>query len=208
MVKETEKKTVKAAAKKPIKKKEPKKKVAPILEAAPETVVEAAVPTVAPQVQAQAQAQAQVSEPAVQHAPKPKNKPAIPQGALYSATGRRKTSIARVKLSPGNGEILINRRPLMVYLANRDVLGILVKKPLVITDTLTKYDVFAKVEGGGVASQAGAISHGIARALLTVSPDFRGKLKSEGLLTRDPRMKERKKYGRKKARKRFQYSKR
>jgi len=206
MAKETEKKIAKASAKKPVKKKEPKKRAAPLPEAAPqEPVVEALQPTI---THVPEPAQAPVLQPTVHHAPKPKNKPAIPQGAIFSATGRRKTSIARVKLSQGKGDILINRRPLMNYMANRDVLGIMVKKPLVITDTLSKYDVFAKVEGGGVASQAGALSHGIARALLLVSPDFRGKLKKEGLLTRDPRMKERKKYGRKKARKRFQYSKR
>ncbi|MGD9580067.1 MAG: 30S ribosomal protein S9 [Vampirovibrionia bacterium] len=122
--------------------------------------------------------------------------------------GRRKTSVALVKLVPGKGNIYVNSRKLTNYIGERSSLEILVKKPLVLTDTESKYDVKVTVRGGGVSSQAGAIRHGIARALTKVDTEFRGILKPAGLLTRDPRVKERKKYGRKRARKRFQFSKR
>ncbi|MFA4858733.1 MAG: 30S ribosomal protein S9 [Candidatus Margulisiibacteriota bacterium] len=131
-----------------------------------------------------------------------------PEGVFYYGTGRRKTAIARVWLRPGQGKFSINGRDLPDYAAGRFVLEVAARRPLIVTNTQSAYDVFAKILGGGVASQIGALSHGIARALLTLNPDFRKKLKVEGLLTRDPRAKERKKYGRKRARKRFQYSKR
>jgi len=127
---------------------------------------------------------------------------------FYCGTGRRKTSIAKVRLYQGTGTFMINGRTLDGYIGGRKLLEIIAKKPLEITDNLSKFDVNVNVSGGGVASQTEAIRHGIARALLQVNPDLKSPLKKEGLLTRDPRMKERKKYGRKRARKRFQYSKR
>ncbi|OCL27806.1 30S ribosomal protein S9 [Orenia metallireducens] len=125
----------------------------------------------------------------------------------YLGTGRRKNSVARVRLLPGDGKIIINNMPLSEYFG-RDVLEQVVKQPLEATETLGEFDVVVSVEGGGTSGQAGAIRHGIARALLETEGDYRGTLKKAGYLTRDPRMKERKKYGRKKARKKPQFSKR
>ncbi|GBE05081.1 MAG TPA: 30S ribosomal protein S9 [Nitrospirae bacterium] len=125
----------------------------------------------------------------------------------YGGTGRRKSSIARVILKPGKGEINVNKKPLNKYFPS-ETLKMIVKQPLDTVAVTGKYDVFVKVHGGGMTGQAGAIRHGIARALLQLNSDFREKLKKEGLLTRDPRVKERKKYGQKGARKRFQFSKR
>ena len=125
----------------------------------------------------------------------------------YYGTGRRKSSVARVRLVPGNGKITINGRTIDEYFG-LDTLKLIVRQPLELTKTTDKFDVIAKVEGGGFTGQAGAIRHGIARALLTVDPDFRPALKAAGLLTRDPRMVERKKPGLKKARKASQFSKR
>ncbi|QQY79381.1 small subunit ribosomal protein S9 [Keratinibaculum paraultunense] len=125
----------------------------------------------------------------------------------YIGTGRRKTSVARVRLLPGSGKITINKRDIDDYF-DFDTLKVLVREPLEITDTLDKYDVFVNVYGGGFTGQAGAIRHGIARALLEADEELRPVLKKAGLLTRDPRMKERKKYGLKKARKAPQFSKR
>lgn len=125
----------------------------------------------------------------------------------YEGTGRRKSSIARVVLKPGTGEININKKTLNTYFPS-DTLKMIVKQPLDTVAVTGKYDIFVKVHGGGINGQAGAIRHGIARALVHLNSDFRGKLKKEGLLTRDPRAKERKKYGQKGARKRFQFSKR
>ncbi|CAN7595455.1 30S ribosomal protein S9 [Rossellomorea sp. SC111] len=125
----------------------------------------------------------------------------------YYGTGRRKSSVARVRLVPGNGNIVINDREVEVYIpfaALREV----IKQPLVATETLGNYDVLVNVNGGGYAGQAGAIRHGIARALLQADPEYRGSLKRAGLLTRDSRMKERKKYGLKGARRAPQFSKR
>ncbi len=122
-------------------------------------------------------------------------------------TGRRKSSIARVWLVPGKGSIKINKRTLDTYFG-RESLSIVVEKPLELVNKKNELDVFAKVEGGGITGQAGAIQHGIARALLQYDPTLRLILKKEGLLTRDARMKERKKYGQKGARARFQFSKR
>ena len=125
----------------------------------------------------------------------------------YYGTGRRKTSVARVRLVPGEGKIIVNKRPLDEYFGLK-TLELIVTQPLNITDTVGKYDVLAKVEGGGVSGQAGAVRHGIARALLKIDGEFRLPLKKAGLLTRDPREKERRKYGLKKARKASQFSKR
>ncbi len=122
-------------------------------------------------------------------------------------TGRRKSSIARVWLIPGKGSIKINKRTLDDYFG-RESLSNIVEKPLGLVNKKNELDVFAKVEGGGFTGQAGAIQHGIARALLQYDPTLRAILKKEGLLTRDARMKERKKYGQKGARARFQFSKR
>ena len=125
----------------------------------------------------------------------------------YDATGRRKSSVARVRLVPGEGNIIINDRELTKYFGLK-TLELIIKQPLEATETVGKYDVLANVVGGGISGQAGAIRHGIARALLKVDADFRPLLKKAGLLTRDPREKERRKYGLKKARKASQFSKR
>lgn len=125
----------------------------------------------------------------------------------YYATGKRKTSIARVWLTPGEGKITINKRSIDDYL-KRETAKMIIRQPLELTETLGKYDIFVNVQGGGISGQAGAIKHGISRALLEVNPDFRPLLKKSGFLTRDSRVKERKKYGQPGARKRFQYSKR
>ena len=125
----------------------------------------------------------------------------------YYGTGRRKSSVARVYLVPGTGKITINKRDIDEYLG-LETLKVVVRQPLVATDSTDKFDVLVNVKGGGFTGQAGAIRHGIARALLQVDPDFRPILKSAGYLTRDPRMKERKKYGLKAARRAPQFSKR
>ncbi|MBX6394227.1 MAG: 30S ribosomal protein S9 [Alicyclobacillaceae bacterium] len=125
----------------------------------------------------------------------------------YWGTGRRKESVARVRLLPGDGRIIVNKRPIEEYFG-LETLRIYVKQPLALTDNLNRYDVYANVRGGGFSGQAGAIRHGIARALLKADPDLRSVLKKAGMLTRDPRMKERKKYGLKKARRAPQFSKR
>ncbi|MFA6356141.1 MAG: 30S ribosomal protein S9 [Candidatus Omnitrophota bacterium] len=122
-------------------------------------------------------------------------------------TGRRKESTARVTLKPGSGQILVNKRALDDYFP-RETLRMVLREPLEATQTGAKYDIVVNVEGGGVSSQAGAVRLGIARALLKVDSSFRPALRGRGLLTRDPRMKERKKYGQKGARKRFQWTKR
>ncbi|ABN53003.1 MAG TPA: 30S ribosomal protein S9 [Hungateiclostridium thermocellum] len=125
----------------------------------------------------------------------------------YYGTGRRKKSVARVRLVPGDGKIIINERELDDYFG-LETLKTIVKQPLVLTDTLGKFDVLCKVAGGGYTGQAGAIRHGISRALLKFDEELRPALKKAGFLTRDPRMKERKKYGLKKARRAPQFSKR
>lgn len=126
---------------------------------------------------------------------------------VFSAVGRRKTSVARVRLTPGAGEITVNKKPVGEFFS-RETLRSIVKQPLELTSTAGKYSVTANVDGGGESGQAGAVRHGIARALCLVDASHRGVLKKAGLMTRDPRMKERKKYGQKGARKRFQFSKR
>ncbi len=125
----------------------------------------------------------------------------------YNATGRRKTSIAQVNLLPGNGQITVNKKSLDSYFP-RETLRMMIRQPFELTGMTGKYNVTAKVEGGGPTGQAGALRHGISRALISIDNDFKLKLKKEGFLTRDPREKERKKYGQKGARKRFQFSKR
>ncbi|MDF2949796.1 MAG: ribosomal protein [Sedimentibacter sp.] len=127
--------------------------------------------------------------------------------AQYRGTGRRKEAIARVRLVPGTGKIVINKRNLEDYI-KYETLRVLVREPLMITDTMGQYDVLVSVQGGGYTGQAGAIRHGISRALLQVDSELRPILKKAGFLTRDPRMKERKKYGLKKARRASQFSKR
>ncbi len=128
-------------------------------------------------------------------------------GVRYYGTGRRKESIARVYLVPGNGTITINKRDIDNYFG-LETLKLITKQPLVLTDTLSKFDVKVNVHGGGTTGQAGAIRHGISRALLQADGELRGSLKKAGFLTRDPRMKERKKYGLKGARRAPQFSKR
>ena len=124
------------------------------------------------------------------------------------ATGRRKTSIAVVKLVKGKGRIFVNGKTLKDYIGNRPAVEMMLYRPLVLTENQEKYDVRVKTVGGGVVSQCCPIRHGIASALVKSNEEYRSVLRSEGMLTRDPRVKERKKYGRKRARKRFQFSKR
>ena len=124
------------------------------------------------------------------------------------ATGRRKTAIAVVKLVKGKGRVFVNGKTFSEYFGNRAALEMMVFRPLALTDNQENFDVRVKAVGGGVTSQAGAIKHAISRALLKYNEEYKTVLKSEGLLTRDARVKERKKYGRKRARKRFQFSKR
>jgi small subunit ribosomal protein S9 len=125
----------------------------------------------------------------------------------YYATGRRKTASARVYLRPGAGSVKVNGRPIDTYFPN-EVLKMVIKQPLMLTETTERFDIVVTVAGGGSAGQAGAIRHGISRALLQFNAELRDRLKTAGLLTRDPRKKERKKYGQKGARARFQFSKR
>ncbi|MEJ2428729.1 MAG: 30S ribosomal protein S9 [Deltaproteobacteria bacterium] len=125
----------------------------------------------------------------------------------HYATGKRKTAVARVWLTPGDGNITINKRHIDEYL-KRETAKMVIRQPLELTETLGKYDIYVNVRGGGISGQAGAIKHGISKALLEANPDFRPLLKKAGFLTRDSRVKERKKYGQPGARKRFQYSKR
>ena len=125
----------------------------------------------------------------------------------FYGTGRRKTAVARVYLRPGTGVIKVNKRDFETYFPNR-VLKMVIRQPLAITETSDKFDIVVNVAGGGMTGQAGAIRHGLSRALLEFNPELRPKLKSAGFLTRDAREVERKKYGQPKARRRFQFSKR
>ena len=125
----------------------------------------------------------------------------------FGGTGRRKTAVARVRLATGSGKVVVNGRPLENYFLTETLRGV-VLQPLNVTETSARFDIQVNVKGGGPAGQAGAVRHGIARALIEADANFRPTLKSNGLLTRDPRMRERKKYGQPGARKRFQYSKR
>jgi small subunit ribosomal protein S9 len=129
------------------------------------------------------------------------------QENIYYATGRRKKAVARTWLKPGTGNVTINKRPAGNYFSVKSLMDIMLE-PLALTDNLSKYDVIATVKGGGSTGQAGAIRHGITRALILVDPDLRTTLKKAGFVRRDSRVKERKKYGQKGARARFQFSKR
>ena len=126
---------------------------------------------------------------------------------VYLATGRRKNAIARVRMTPGSGKITINDKDILSY-SKRETLKMDIEQPLELTESLDKFDITARVHGGGLSGQAGAVRLGISRALIQYSEDFRPSLRQGGFLTRDPREKERKKYGLAKARKRFQFSKR
>ena len=126
----------------------------------------------------------------------------------YYGTGRRKHSVARVRLVPGEGNIICNGRDFDTYFGNQETLRLIIKQPLVETGTQSQYDIVVNVHGGGYTGQAGAIRHGVSRALLQADPEFRAVLKRAGFLTRDARMKERKKYGLKAARRAPQFSKR
>ena len=125
----------------------------------------------------------------------------------YYGTGRRKTASARVYLRPGNGQIMVNRKAFETYFPN-ETLRMIIRQPLQLTESASKFDILVNVRGGGPAGQAGAVRHGITRALMEFNVELRPALKHAGLVTRDPRQKERKKYGQKGARKRFQFSKR
>ena len=125
----------------------------------------------------------------------------------FYGTGKRKPSVARVWMRPGNGQMTVNKKPVEQYLV-RESDRLLTMEPLKITDMADKFDIYVNVKGGGISGQAGAIRHGISRALILADPKLRDSVKKEGFLTRDSRMKERKKYGQPGARKRFQYSKR
>lgn len=129
------------------------------------------------------------------------------ENAVYAGTGRRKNAVARVRLKPGTGTYTINGRPIDDYFG-RKILHAYIEAPFKVTGTMGRFDVIAKIQGGGTSGQAGALRHGIARALLEAGEEYRAELKRAGLLRRDPRMVERKKYGLKKARKRPQFSKR
>src|SRR3989338_2882018 len=133
--------------------------------------------------------------------------PAAPQGPTFVTVGRRKEAVARVRMIPGTGVMLINHRPYEEYFP-REAWRLAVRQPLLLTHQLGKWDVRASIAGGGLTGQAGAVRLGLARALVQVDPALRSVLRGAGLLTRDPRMKERKKYGQKGARKRFQWTKR
>ena len=125
----------------------------------------------------------------------------------YYGTGKRKRAVARVYLRPGNGEVTVNDMAFDAYFPN-EMLKMLIRQPLALTETADKFDVYVRVSGGGIAGQSGAIRHGLSRALLDYNKELRGRLKSAGMLTRDSRIKERKKYGQRGARRRFQFSKR
>jgi small subunit ribosomal protein S9 len=140
--------------------------------------------------------------------PKPRSKPALPKGQKYYGTGRRKEATAKVWLVPGSGKMLFNGKTLKEYFCGRNLLTFIINRPFVATQTLGKFDIYVELLGGGVPSQADAVRMGIARALVVLNPALKTILKKEGLMTRDPRMKERKKYGLKRARRAFQYTKR
>jgi small subunit ribosomal protein S9 len=125
----------------------------------------------------------------------------------YYATGKRKTAIARVWMKMGDGKIIINKKPIDEYL-NTEIAKMIVAQPLELTNTMSRYDITVNVKGGGYSGQVGAIKHGISRVLLKISPEFKEPLRKGGFLTRDSRIKERKKYGLRSARAKFQYSKR
>jgi len=129
-------------------------------------------------------------------------------GPKFRGTGRRKEAAAKVWLAPGSGKITVNGKAMSQYFCGRKLLEFYVTRPLIVTETAGKYDIFAEAFGGGIPGQAGAVGLGIARALVQMNPELKPALKRQGLMTRDPRMKERKKYGLKRARRAFQYTKR
>lgn len=131
----------------------------------------------------------------------------MPKQTVFQATGRRKSAVARVRMLPGAGSIVVNEKAFETYFG-RPALQMIVQQPFKVTGTVGRFDIVANILGGGLTGQADALKHGIARVLLEMNPDYRKPLKKAGFLTRDARVKERKKYGHKKARKRFQYSKR
>jgi small subunit ribosomal protein S9 len=188
----------------------PKKKPAAAKPAAPKKKV---APAAADHVPAAPVAEAPIFKPAVHHAPVVHHAPKAPRqpkikGPKFYGTGRRKEAIAKVWLAAGSGQIKVNGRTVKDFFCGRRILEYVINQPFVATQTAGKYDVFAETLGGGVPGQAGAVSLGIARALIQMNPDLRTALKKQGLLTRDPRMKERKKYGLKRARRAFQFTKR
>ena len=131
----------------------------------------------------------------------------MPETIVNYGTGRRKSATARVFIRPGTGEIVVNKRKFEDYFPN-ETHRMVIRQPLQLTDSAGKYDITINVDGGGIAGQAGAVRHGITKALIEINGDYRPRLKKAGFVTRDPRAKERKKYGQKGARKRFQFSKR
>jgi small subunit ribosomal protein S9 len=131
----------------------------------------------------------------------------VAETSQYYGTGRRKSATARVYLKPGAGDIIVNKRKIEDYFLS-EMHRMIIRQPLHLTDTAGKFDILVNVDGGGFAGQAGAVRHGVTRALIEFNPEFRTRLKKAGFVTRDPRAKERKKYGQKGARKRFQFSKR
>lgn len=224
-MKKEDKKIVKKAE--PAAKYEPKKKAAPPAEIKKHAIkakkeVKKASPAVKHEQKAKKKA-IEAPKPAViekvvlaeerAEAKKPEVRPKVekkkpPRTAQYHGVGGRKTAKARVWLYPGKGQYLINGKPMEDYACKRKILCKMALEPFVLTNTLHKYDVYADVSGGGSSSQIGAVRHGVSQALINANPEFRPVLRRTGLLTRDPRVKERKKYGQKRARKRFQYSKR
>lgn len=175
----------------------------------PETLSEQPqpTPTVTPESSQSSVREAPAPPPQAKPADKPARKDAASKEPICWGTGRRKESVARVRLLPGAGTILVNHRPFDQYFA-RESLRLAIRQPLIVTHQLGKHNVLASVEGGGLTGQAGALRLGIARALVRFDPGLRPNLRGAGLLTRDPRQKERKKYGQKGARKRFQWTKR
>ena len=126
---------------------------------------------------------------------------------VYAATGRRKASVARVRITPGSGKVIVNKREILDYF-KREILQLVIEQPLDVTETKGKFDIYANIQGGGLSGQAGALRLGLSRALIKWNPELRSALKAAGFLTRDSREVERKKYGQPKARKNFQFSKR
>jgi len=187
-------------------KKATKKTAAPKEKAAPKK--KRIKPVAVPEETAEAKLEAKVEAPPPAPRPEKKIKPPKVTVPRYYGTGRRKEAIAKVWLTSGSGKILLNDKPASDYLCRRKLLEFQINRPFDVTKTSGSYDVFANVYGGGVPGQAMAVSLGISRALVELNPDFKVLLKREGLLTRDPRMKERKKYGLKRARRAFQYTKR
>jgi small subunit ribosomal protein S9 len=187
-----------AEAKKTVKKTVAPKAKAP---AAPKNKKDEAAPQAADVKKAETKA-------AVFVTPKPRLKPALPEGPKYYGTGRRKEATAKVWLMAGTGKMVFNGKTLKEYFCGRNLLTFIINQPFVATQTLGKFDIYVELLGGGVPSQADAVRMGIARALVELNPALKTVLKREGLMTRDPRMKERKKYGLKRARRAFQYTKR